>query len=120
MSSYRTPINRILQWIGSSDLQIGREFDLFTYVLATKNSTEATAFDRTKMDLNDLFFGWMKVVATILDTAGDIRSYIKHLSFAAQMYHSCKFTAKRLIDYDSYIVQRVVNGTMPSFGPDPI
>lgn len=115
-----SPLTAALQRIGSTDIQIGREFDPFTYVLATKNSIEVKSFYRTKMDLNDLFFGWTKVATMILDTAGDIRSYIKHLSFAAEMYHSCKFSVKGLIDYDAYIVQRVMNGSMPAFGPDPI
>lgn len=38
----------------------------------------------------------------------------------AEMYHSRKFSVKGLVDYDNYIVQRVVTGVMPKFGPDPI
>lgn len=114
------PLTATLQRIGSTELQLGREYDPYSYVLATKNATDAKIFDRTKMDLNDLFYGWMKVATMVLNTAGDIRSYLSHLSFSSEMYHSRKFSVKGLIDYDAYIVQSVVNGTMPCFKPDPI
>lgn len=114
------PLTAALQRLGSLDPQLGREYDLYIYVIATKTANEAKSFDHSKMDLKDLFYGWMKVATMIMNSAGDIRSYLSHLTFASEMCHSRKFSPKGLIDYDSYIVQRVATGAMPSFGPDPI
>lgn len=114
------PLTSALQRIGATDLHLGREYDPSTYVLATKSVAEAKSFDRSKMDLNDLFYEWMRIATNIVDSAGDIKAYLSHLAFASEMYHSRKFTPKGLIDYDQYIVQRVVNGIMPRFAPYPI
>lgn len=74
------PLTSALQRIASPDLQLGREFDPGTYVLATKSAVEAKSFDHSKMDLNDLFYGWMKVATNIVASAGDIKAYLSHLA----------------------------------------
>lgn len=114
------PLTTALHRIGSTDPGIGREYDPSVYVLLTKNAADAKNFDRSKMDLNDLLYGWTKMATMIVNNAGDIRAYISHLAFAAEMFHSRKFSVKGLVDYDAYIVSRVLSGAMPGFGPDPI
>lgn len=114
------PLTAALQRLGSTDPQLGRELDPYTYVLATKSANDAKLFDRSKMDLNDLFYGWMKVATNVMKSAGDIRSYLSHLMFCAEMYHSRKFSPKGPIDYDAYIINRVATGAVSSFGPDTI
>lgn len=114
-----SPLTSALQRIVSPHSQQGKEHDPSAYVLLTKTESEAKNFDRSKMDLNDLFFGWMQVAKMIINGAGNIRSYIDHLAFAAEMFHSRKFSVKGLVDYFAYIVNRVMSGAISRFGPDP-
>lgn len=62
-----SPLTMALQRITSPDVKLGREYDPCTYVLGTKSASEIKAFDRSKLDLNDLFFGWTRIANMILD-----------------------------------------------------
>lgn len=112
------PLTKALsKLIDSDDDAKGRPLRPETYSQADQKGGKR---DFNRMDTLDLFYGWTCVADYLINSGGDIRSYISHIKFATQMLHSRHFYDSGAILYDRQIIDRVVEGRSRSFAPDTV
>lgn len=112
------PLTKALSKLADSDEEDkGRPLRPETY---SQSELKEGKRDFSKMDTLDLFYGWICVADYLVNSGGDVKSYISHVKFATQMLHSRHFYDTGAIHYDRQIIDRFVEGRCRTFAPDTV
>lgn len=76
--------------------------------------------DHNKMDGIDMIYGWTCVAEYLINSGGDICSYVNHMKFASQMLHSRQLYDLGAIKYDRYIIDKFIGSPTSNFDPDSV
>lgn len=112
-----SPLTKALSHLSLEEEDKGRLLRPETY---SQSEWKGRNRDHTKMDTLDLFYGWISVAEYLMNTGGDLRSYISHVKFSTQMLHSLQFYDIGAIRYDRQIIDDYVNGKASTFQPNTV
>ena len=85
------------------------------YVQHVKQGTPLKQVDHTKLTYKDLVFGWFCVLQQLLRAGGDVESYVGHCKFVSERAMANQFNDSSLVDYDRYVVSKVIEEELDSF-----
>lgn len=111
------PLTKALAKLSGEETEEGRLLRPETYA---QSDIKEKNRDYTKMDVFDLFHGWIAIADHLLTTGGDIKSYVRHVKFATEMLHTQRFYVMGATRYDRLIIDRFASGKSKDFTPDTV
>lgn len=79
------------------------------------NDGSLKSLNYKNMSYNDLVLGMCCVARFLLQSGGDISSYLSHMSFIARQAHLECFIDTTFVEYDRAVVDAVINGEISTF-----
>lgn len=116
-SMLTTPLTKALAKLAGEEEDRGKALRPETYAQGDLKDRNR---DHTKLDTIGLFYGWICIARHLLQTGGDLRSYINHIHYATQMLNTRQFFYIGAIKYDRAIVDKYLEGRAGGFDPDPV
>lgn len=115
MAKVLSSLDQITDLLGKIELSQNESVDRLDKIESSYDSTRATA--ATKAPAGDV---GLSAAQHLMQTGGDLKSYICHMRYATEMLHTRQFYDCGATKYDRMIVDKYLERKGSSFDPDPV